>query len=157
MAHRKFMLRSHAGESETEMVATRDPQLIREWAARRDAEPATGQATRSGPAIINIQDGGAGIRFNFPGAARFRPISWEEWFEHFDAHHLVFVHPDEPREQIASRAFQLWESRGAIEGHDLADWFEAERELGMSAMVTPPDARYRLVKDEEDDEDDTAR
>lgn len=72
--------------------ATDDPELIREWASRHSAEPATGEATQSGPATVNVQDGDAGIRFNFPAAARFRPITWDEWFQNFTQHGLVFVY-----------------------------------------------------------------
>ena len=72
-------------------LATRDKQLIREWAARHRAEPATGEATPSGPATIHVNDGGAGIRFNFPAAAPYRPISWEEWFDNFERFDLTFV------------------------------------------------------------------
>lgn len=75
-----------------EIVATEDPALIRLWAARHEAEPATGEASPSGPATISITDGDAGIRFNFPAAGRFRPISWEEWFRNFHEHDLLFVY-----------------------------------------------------------------
>ena len=44
------------------IVATDDPELIRDWARRHSAEPATGEATASGPATVNVQDGDAGIR-----------------------------------------------------------------------------------------------
>jgi hypothetical protein len=80
-------------------VATRDHGVIRRWAARRRAEPATGEATASGPATADIQDGGAGIRFNFPGFARLRPITWEEWFDNFERHQLIFVYEDHHEEQ----------------------------------------------------------
>jgi hypothetical protein len=73
-------------------VATRDRDVIRRWAARRKAEPATGEATVSGPATADIQDGGAGIRFNFPALGRLRPNTWEEWFENFERHGLTFVY-----------------------------------------------------------------
>lgn len=76
-------------------VATNDRELIRAWASRHSAEPATGEATASGPATVNVQDGGAGIRFNFPAAARFRPISWDEWFQNFEEHALLFVYERE--------------------------------------------------------------
>jgi hypothetical protein len=33
------------------------------------------------------------------------------------------------QEQIAQRAYQLWEKRGKAHGSDLEDWLEAEREL----------------------------
>ena len=106
-------------------LATRDPDVIRAWAARHGAEPATGEATTSGPATVHVNDGGVGIRFNFPGTARFRPISWNEWFEHFGRHRLVFIY----QEQIADRAYALWQARGGEHGRDLQDWFEAERQL----------------------------
>jgi hypothetical protein len=77
------------------IVATDDPELIRQWAVRQGAGPATGEATESGPATVGVQDGGEGIRFNFPGAARFRPISWEEWFRNFHKYELLFVYRPE--------------------------------------------------------------
>jgi hypothetical protein len=78
-------------DESTDVAFTREHDVIREWAEARQAQPATGEATRSGPATVHLNDGGAGIRFNFPAAAAFRPISWEEWFENFDRHHCAFV------------------------------------------------------------------
>jgi hypothetical protein len=106
-------------------IGTRDHEAIRQWAARHHADPATGEATASGPATVHLNDGGAGIRFNFPGAGRFRPITWDEWFEHFDRHQLTFVY----EEEIADRAYALWQARGGTHGHDRDDWSEAERQL----------------------------
>jgi hypothetical protein len=77
------------------VMATEDHELIREWAARHDAEPATGEATQSGPATLDVKDGGAGIRFNFPAAAQFRPITWDEWFQNFTRHELMFVYEND--------------------------------------------------------------
>ena len=34
-----------------------------------------------------------------------------------------------PPELVQERAFRLYEQRGASQGQDLADWFEAERQL----------------------------
>jgi Protein of unknown function (DUF2934) len=31
--------------------------------------------------------------------------------------------------QIANRAFEIYVSRGGEHGHDVGDWFEAERQL----------------------------
>jgi hypothetical protein len=94
------------------IVATDDPQLIREWAEQHDAEPATGEATASGPATVNVQDGGAGVRFNFPAAAHFRPISWDEWFENFHRHELLFVFErDEPGNTPSGRYRMVPKSR----------------------------------------------
>jgi Protein of unknown function (DUF2934) len=106
-------------------MATRDHRVIRAWAARHRAEPATGEATPSGPATVNVNDGGVGIRFNFPGVGRFRPISWEEWLDHFDRNRLTFVY----QEETADRAYALWQGRGGEHGHDRQDWFDAEQQL----------------------------
>ena len=88
-------------------MATEDHELIREWAARHDAEPATGEATESGPATVDVRDGGAGIRFNFPAAARFRPITWDEWLRNFTQDHLMFVYQNDVPGQPPNSAYRL--------------------------------------------------
>ena len=120
-------------------ITTRDPAEIRRWAAKHRAEPATGEASASGPATTQVTDGGTGLRFNFPGFAPFRAITWGEWFEHFDQHGLAFVY----EEDVADRAYALWQARGAELGHDRDDWFEAERQLG--GPTGRPMGRYRIV------------
>jgi hypothetical protein len=87
----------------TQALFTRDHELIRKWAAERQATPATGEATGSGPATFKVNDGGAGIRFNFPGVGPFRPISWDEWFENFDHHACAFVHDGDTSRPLSSR------------------------------------------------------
>src|SRR5687768_3780001 len=91
---------------------TRDHDEIRRWAAHHKAEPATGEATESGPKVLDVNDGGAGIRFNFPGFSRLRSISWDEWFENFERHRLLFVYEELDDAQVAKRARALWEARG---------------------------------------------
>ncbi len=34
-----------------------------------------------------------------------------------------------PHEEIARRAYQLFVERGGAHGHDVDDWFQAEREI----------------------------
>ena len=121
-------------------IATRDHDVIRRWAERRKAEPATGEATASGPATIVVNDGGAGIRFNFPGVQRFRHIKWDEWFDHFERHDLLFVY----EEDVADRAYALWQARGGEHGHDREDWSDAERQLRGPKGTAH--GRYRFVK-----------
>lgn len=132
--------------SETRARITSDHEVIRRWATRHSAEPATGEATVSGPATITVNDGGAGVRFNFPGAARFRPITWDEWFENFERHQLAFAF----EEEVQDRAYEIWQARGGGHGHDRDDWFEAERQLGRFAAELG--ARYRLIKRKIDDQ-----
>jgi len=128
------------GGAKLRALATKDHDLIRQWAERHSAEPATGETTASGPGTVNVNDGGAGVRFNFPGFSRFRLIPWTEWFDNFDQHHLTFVYEQE----VADRAYEYWQARGGGDGHDRDDWLQAEQELGKGARSG---ARYRLVKD----------
>ena len=79
-------------EAATDVVFTRDRDVIKQWAEKRRAEPATGEATASGPATVHVMDGGAGVRFNFPGLGTYRPISWDEWFDNFETHECAFVY-----------------------------------------------------------------
>src|SRR3954452_22836941 len=95
---------SEHDHDEISVVATQDPELIRRWAERRGAEPATGEATETGPGTVHVQDGDAGIRFNFPGVGRYRPIAWDEWLGNFVQHELIFVYErDTPGKTPSSR------------------------------------------------------
>ena len=97
------------------IIATDDHVLIREWAARHSAEPATGEATSSGPATIDVHDNGAGIRFNFPAASRFRTISWDEWFDNLHRHQLLFVYERDKPGTTSSGRYRLV-FRGEVAG-----------------------------------------
>jgi hypothetical protein len=89
------------------VVATQDHDLIRQWATRRRAEPATGEATESGPSTMTVNDDGTGIRFNFPGIGRFRPIEWDEWFRNFDTYSLVFIYERDVRSRSLSSRYRM--------------------------------------------------
>ena len=126
-------------------TTTSDPAEILRWAEGHDAQPATGEASPSGPHVRSVNDGDAGIRFNFPGFAPFRPISWEEWFAHFRRHDLLFVFDEEDTRAVTERAHERWVARGEPTGSDWEDWFGAERDLQLTAG-TRPGFRYRLIK-----------
>jgi hypothetical protein len=89
------------------VAATRDHALIRRWAEAHHAEPATGERTPSGPTTVDVNDGGAGIRFNHPGVGRFRPITWDEFFDNFDEHGLAFVYERETAGKSASSRYRF--------------------------------------------------
>ena len=55
----------------SDVVFTREHDVIRQWAEARHAEPATGEATPSGPPTVHVNDGGAGIRLIFRERRRF--------------------------------------------------------------------------------------
>jgi len=89
-------------------LATRDHAVIQEWAALVGAVPATGESTESGPASsMKVNDGGSGLRFNFPGIARFREIPWTEWLDHFNRHDLTFLFDNPRGHQPPSARFRL--------------------------------------------------
>ena len=93
-------------------ITTRDHDVIRQWAQRHKAEPATGEESPSGPAVVRVNDGGAGVRFNFPGAAPYRPIDWEEWFDNFDRHECAFVFDNDADGKASSSRYRIvnaWE------------------------------------------------
>ena len=100
-------IESEQAQAPGSIVATDDQSLIRQWAKQHNCEPATGEATESGPATVHVNDGGAGIRFNFPGAAMFREISWEEWFQNFDDHQLLFVYERDVPGKTPSGRYRL--------------------------------------------------
>jgi hypothetical protein len=130
--------------------ATRNHDEIRRWARAHGADPATGEASASGPATVQVTDGDAGVRFNFPGTAKYRPISWDEWFDHFERQHLVFVYDEEDTSIVARRAYARWQMRGGGDGRDWEDWFQAERELRDQAGSIRPPLRWRFLKDDDD-------
>ena len=104
---RRVDLRSEGEQPPGSILATDDHELIRRWASQHKAEPATGEATESGPATVDVHDGDAGIRFNFPAAARFRPITWDEWFDNFTAYDLMFVYEREAPGTTPSGRYRL--------------------------------------------------
>ena len=100
--------RDTAPDASAEVLSTRDEEVIREWARRVRAEPATGEATASGPAsTLKVVDGGTGLRFNFPALSPFRAISWEEWFEHLNSHDLTFVYDNPELTQPPSARYRI--------------------------------------------------
>ena len=83
-------------------LATRNHDVIRQWAEERRGQPATVPSTRHG--------GRAGVlRIDFPGFGgdRLEPISWEEWFQPFDERDLVFVYQERMKAGNQSNFFRL--------------------------------------------------
>jgi len=115
--HIPDVTRDKPAQHDSPVLSTRDHQVIWRWARERSAEPATGQASHTGPATtMKVSDGGAGLRFNFPGVGRFREIGWAEWFEHFDQQSLTFVYERNDEGRPPSARYRLvratdWDGR----------------------------------------------
>ena len=63
-------------------------------------------------------------------------IKGRELYEYRPMHHptlsAIFKSAFHPtREQIETRAYELYLKRGRVQGHDLEDWLQAERELSQ--------------------------
>ena len=67
-----------------------DHEEIRQWAEARGAQPTCVRGTGGG--------GDTGmIRLDFPGFSggeSLQPISWDEWFQQFDANNLALVYQE---------------------------------------------------------------
>ncbi|HEY7497838.1 MAG TPA: hypothetical protein VH740_04975 [Vicinamibacterales bacterium] len=106
--HIPIVTRDTPPEPGVHVVCTRDPAVIEAWARMLGAEPATGQATESGPASsMSVADGGSGLRFNYPGFGRFRNIAWSEWFDHFNRHDLTFVFEPPEGDEAPSGRYRM--------------------------------------------------
>jgi hypothetical protein len=93
-----------AGESTT----TTDHEAIRRWAEERGGRPARVKATGSGddPGILRI---------DYPGVGddeSLEPISWEQWFEAFEANDLAFLYQEQTKEGEESRFSKLVSRNG---------------------------------------------
>lgn len=69
-----------------ETLATRNHDVIMQWADARGGKPATVPGTE--------HEGRPGVlRFDFPGGAkgRLKEVEWDRWFETFDSRDLVMI------------------------------------------------------------------
>ncbi|MFL6121317.1 Rho termination factor N-terminal domain-containing protein [Actinophytocola sp.] len=83
-------------------LVTTDHDVIRQWAEKRDAAPATVPGTE--------HDDHLGVlRFDFPGYGgdTLRHVDWDEWFATFDQRRLNFIYQEERSDGSPSNFFRL--------------------------------------------------
>lgn len=84
-------------------LATRNHEVIMQWARERNAAPATIEGTGPGNR--------AGVlRLDFPGfggGPKLKHISWEEWFRPFEERNLTFLYQEHMRAGNQSNFFRL--------------------------------------------------
>ena len=86
----------HSGQT----LATRNPDVIRQWADERNAQPAT---TPGGDA-----ENPRVLRFDFPGYDReLQAISWDAWLRTFEDRELVFLYQEHMKAGNQSNFFRL--------------------------------------------------
>jgi hypothetical protein len=83
-------------------LVTTSHEVIRAWAEARDAVPATVEGTEH-------EDHLGVLRFQFGDqrSERLRTVSWEEWFDTFDARSLNFIYQEERKDGKMSNFFQF--------------------------------------------------
>lgn len=86
-------------------LATRMHDVIRDWAERRNAVPATVDGTEHGDhlGVLRFLFGGAGDGDN----DRLREVSWDEWFATFDERGLNFIYQEHTTDGEQSNFFRL--------------------------------------------------
>jgi hypothetical protein len=88
-------------EREGRSLATTHHEVIREWAEARGGRPATVEGTEHGDHL-------GVLRFDFGDKTdRLREVSWEEWFETFDARRLNFIYQETRSDGSQSNFFRL--------------------------------------------------
>ncbi|MER7164814.1 hypothetical protein ABT336_01875 [Micromonospora sp. NPDC000207] len=83
-------------------LVTTNHEVIRRWAAARNAKPATISGTE--------RDGRPGVlTFNLPGyreSSRLREVTWAEWFQTFDSRRLNLIYQEQLRDGRQSNFFR---------------------------------------------------
>ena len=83
-------------------LATRDHDVIKQWAEERGGVPATVPGTEHGDHL-------GVLRINFPGhgGKNLEEVSWDEWFKTFDDRKLVFLYQDKRSKGNQSNFFHF--------------------------------------------------
>ncbi|MDP8943244.1 MAG: hypothetical protein M3N16_03890 [Actinomycetota bacterium] len=87
----------------SETRTTTDHDEIRRWVEEHDGTPASVRGTERG-------DEAGVLRIDFPGGAgpdELEHISWEEWFEKFEAEDLAFLYQERKASGEDSTFFKL--------------------------------------------------
>ncbi|WP_280236902.1 hypothetical protein [Nocardia cyriacigeorgica] len=85
-------------------MVTTNHAVIRRWAERRGANPATMPGSEyNGHGRVDV------LRFDFPryGGAGLQPVEWEDWFATFDARRLYFRYQERGPDGSPSNFFRL--------------------------------------------------
>ena len=87
----------------SETTTTTDHDEIRRWVEEHDGTPASVRGTERG------EEAGV-LRIDFPGGAgtdELEHISWDEWFEKFEAENLAFLYQERKASGEDSTFFRL--------------------------------------------------
>ncbi|MCE6995463.1 hypothetical protein LZG04_11700 [Saccharothrix sp. S26] len=81
-------------------LVTTSHEVIRKWAERRNARPATLPGGGDRPEVLRLDLPGYGSR-------NLRHIEWDEWFAAFDARQLRFSYQEQRSDGSPSNFFRL--------------------------------------------------
>ena len=83
-----------------QMLATRNVDVVRQWADERDARPATTPGgDKESPRVL---------RFDLPDYdALLEPVEWDDWLKVFEERNLVFIYQEHLKSGRTSNFFRL--------------------------------------------------
>jgi hypothetical protein len=90
--------------TKSKSTTTTDHDEIRRWVQAHDGKPARVRGTEQGA------DNAGVLRIDFPGGAgeeSLEHISWDEWFQTFEASGLAFVYQEQKADGEDSTFFKL--------------------------------------------------
>ncbi|MDF1586128.1 hypothetical protein [Marinimicrococcus flavescens] len=94
----------------SESRTTTDHAAIKRWAEERGGRPAVVAATHRDEGAARPGEAGGILRIDFEGtgdAPGLETISWDEFFEIFEANKLAFLHQEKTSDGSTSRFFKL--------------------------------------------------
>jgi hypothetical protein len=128
-------------------TATTDHQQIRRWVEARNGHPAIVRSTQGRGA-----ESAGLLRIDFDQSEEnLKEVSWDEFFETFDANELVFLYQDKTASGRSSR-FNKFVSRDAVDTQDTEQDRSAPSKSGRGKVRQASPREEEEV--EEADEDD---
>jgi len=127
----------------SEAKTTINHKEIQKWVEARGGQPARVKKTSRGgdQGILRIDYPG------FRGEETLEAISWSEWFDTFDDHHLAFVYQDRVRTGAMSRFSKLISREGkAATPHRGVAAKRTTMEMGRTTRKAPRAAAARTSK-----------